>query len=409
MFLALVHTEVAELMNNTGLASLQNLGALVALQWTDRGEEQLPALRMCRNVTDVDLAGNRLRELPELQTLKFLKKLSLARNQIKELWDLPRQLEHLNLSGNELRQVQLSLPLLKTLDLSHNQLSALSHLNTPSLTSLYASHNSIARIPALSRLSHIVEVDLEANVLDVDSVNVLFTMSTLAVANLRANPELTDLTPPEEWIQDANLLFYRQPGRLKELKSSRFKRTIKHTQASFEASYHRSLSPSKANSGDRQQTAGDILEDLIERCGVEHELRTLPKNSMQRYTKAADRIVACVNERESLRSALNTAEERTLCQASDFESMQFRQESGPERSFRLNLPVCGQYEDLNSAPARIHWSSDREHFQHFEVPRQLGSYIEKLKTQNAKLKEALSRVRSQRDRNAVLLRTKLET
>lgn len=396
-------------MNITGLASEQNLGALVALQWTDKGEDQLPALRMCRNVTDVDLAGNRLKALPELQTLKFLRKLSLARNGIKELWDLPARLEHLNLSGNELQEVRLSLPVLKTVDLSCNQLTALTYLRTPSLTSLYASHNAIACIPALAQLTHLVEVDLEANLLDVQAVSALLTLPTLAVLNLRANPELADLTPPEEWIQDANLLFYRQPGRLKELKSSRFKRTIKRTQASFEAAYHQSLSP-RANSG-RQRTAGDIFEELIERCGITEELRALPPYSLERYVRAADRIVDCAKERETLRNALNAAQERVQCQACDLESVQLRQESSlMEPSFRVNLAM---YEDLSSAPARVHCSSDRGQIhsnqQLFEVPRTLGSYIEKLKSQNAKLREALSRVRSQRDRNAVLLRTKLET
>ena len=382
----------------------------MALQWTDKGAEQLPALRMCRNVTDVDLAGNRLKALPELQTLKFLRKLSLARNGIKDLWELPARLEHLNLSGNALREVRLSLPALKTVDLSCNQLSALTYMHTPSLTSLYASHNEITRIPALSKLTHLVEVDLEANLLDVQAVSTLFTLSTLAVLNLRANPELVDLTPPEEWIQDANLLFYRQTGRLKELKSSRFKRTIKRTEANFEAAYHQSLSP-RANSGDRRRTAADIFEELIEKCGITEELKALPTYSLERYERATNRIVACVNERETLRNALNSSEERVQCQACDLESSQFRQESSVlEPSFRLNLPM---YEDLSSAPARVHCSSDRGQAQSnqqlFEVPRALGSYIEKLKTQNAKLREALERVRSQRDRNAALLRTKLET
>lgn len=54
-----------------------------------------------RNLTELDVDGNLLQnEVPELRKLAFLKKLSLASNQITEMWHFPQTLELLNLSGN---------------------------------------------------------------------------------------------------------------------------------------------------------------------------------------------------------------------------------------------------------------------------------------------------------------------
>jgi Leucine-rich repeat (LRR) protein len=74
--------------------------------------------------------GNLLQsEVPELKKLVYLKKLSLAGNQIAEMWPFPQTLELLNLAGNQLKKLSpsifSSLCNLKMLDVSNNYLESL--------------------------------------------------------------------------------------------------------------------------------------------------------------------------------------------------------------------------------------------------------------------------------------------
>jgi Leucine-rich repeat (LRR) protein len=56
-----------------------------------------------RNLTELDLSGNLLKTgVPELSKLLFLKKLSIANNQIETMWSLPTTLESLNMADNNL-------------------------------------------------------------------------------------------------------------------------------------------------------------------------------------------------------------------------------------------------------------------------------------------------------------------
>lgn len=56
-----------------------------------------------RNLTELDLSGNLLKTgVPELSKLLFLKKLSIANNQIETMWSLPNTLESLNMADNNL-------------------------------------------------------------------------------------------------------------------------------------------------------------------------------------------------------------------------------------------------------------------------------------------------------------------
>jgi Leucine-rich repeat (LRR) protein len=96
----------------------------------NRGVTTLDEIQKFRNLTELDISGNQLRfEVPELKRLTFLKKLSIANNQIDKMWALPTTLEFLNISQNLLQQFEPqlleSLSCLKILDASRNQLDNL--------------------------------------------------------------------------------------------------------------------------------------------------------------------------------------------------------------------------------------------------------------------------------------------
>ena len=99
----------------------------------NRDATRLSELERFRNLTELDLFGNRLQtEVPELLKLPFLKKLNLANNKMSEVWKLPPTLEILNLSYNSLKRLDQSvfktLSNLTTLEVSNNGLESLDGL-----------------------------------------------------------------------------------------------------------------------------------------------------------------------------------------------------------------------------------------------------------------------------------------
>ena len=84
-------------------------------------------------MTELDISGNLLKdEIEELKSLTFLKKLNLANNMITEMYNLPTNLEILNISYNQMKRLNSDvisqLKNLKTLDISNNGLESLEGL-----------------------------------------------------------------------------------------------------------------------------------------------------------------------------------------------------------------------------------------------------------------------------------------
>lgn len=116
--------------NTTAIKSLsevKNPSLLISFRFVNRHLESIPDIAKFRNLTELDLSGNLLtKEVPELKKLPFLKKLSIANNQISQMWHLPTTLEFLNISHNHLQALEPSIcyemQTLKVLDVSNNQL-----------------------------------------------------------------------------------------------------------------------------------------------------------------------------------------------------------------------------------------------------------------------------------------------
>ena len=144
------------------LLDISNPTSLVSLKWTDRQETSLEAIKGFKNLKELDLTGNRLHtSVPALLSLKYLQKLTLARNEVSAMWELPEQLEFLSLAENHVKEWRAGLSNLRSLDLSHNDfrsLSTLSHF--PHLSSLYLSHNRLVELCPLSCLPQLLELDL---------------------------------------------------------------------------------------------------------------------------------------------------------------------------------------------------------------------------------------------------------
>jgi Leucine-rich repeat (LRR) protein len=96
--------------NTTAIKSLsevKNPPSLITFRFVNRGVTTLEEIQKFRNLTELDVSGNQLRfEVPELKRLTFLKKLSIAKNQIEQMWALPTTLEFLNISQNQLQRFE---------------------------------------------------------------------------------------------------------------------------------------------------------------------------------------------------------------------------------------------------------------------------------------------------------------
>jgi Leucine-rich repeat (LRR) protein len=99
--------------NTTAIKSLsevKNPSLLISFRFVNRAAENLSEIQKFRNLTDLDLSGNLLREeVPELKKLSFLKKLSIAGNKIEKMWPLPTTLEFLNISKNLISELSPSI------------------------------------------------------------------------------------------------------------------------------------------------------------------------------------------------------------------------------------------------------------------------------------------------------------
>ena len=177
--------------------------------------------------------------------MKFLKKLNISNNRITEIWELPPQLESLSLAGNhikELNTVIQSLQRLQTLDISNNRISSISLLSPlVNLKCLYANNNEITSLRGIEKLSQLMEIDLSYNLLKTrDNISSLNLNNSIVVISIEANPVLEIFTNskcgfvfssldefPKEYSEISLGLYFRNPEKLRKLKSSRYRSIIK--------------------------------------------------------------------------------------------------------------------------------------------------------------------------------------
>ena len=66
----------------------------------NRKVTKISEIQLFKNLRELDLTGNMLQEVKELNSLNFLKNLNLSYNKISQLWMLPKRIEILNLAHN---------------------------------------------------------------------------------------------------------------------------------------------------------------------------------------------------------------------------------------------------------------------------------------------------------------------
>lgn len=222
------------------LEEVPNPSALVSLQFTHRSASDLSGLIAFKNVMELDLTGNCFEfGLPALHTLKFLRRLCLAENGIEEVWELPLNLEQLSLAGNRLKGLNLnllSLSRLNTLDISRNQIATLKPLaSLTHLKCLYASFNLISNTEGVDLLLNLVELDVSSNPIETeDELAALEVNQSLSVVILKDTPYYRHTKNIFDSYREGAFdldhfedgIFYRNLDRLKDLRSSRFKRKL---------------------------------------------------------------------------------------------------------------------------------------------------------------------------------------
>mmetsp|Transcript_3090 Transcript_3090/g.6396 ORF Transcript_3090/g.6396 Transcript_3090/m.6396 type:complete len:570 (-) Transcript_3090:4946-6655(-) len=228
----------------------KNPTALVSLQYTSRSAQDLSEIRQFKNLTELDISSNMLcRGVPELLNLRYLRRLTFSDNGLTCVQDLPETIEVLVLSHNLLQNLQIgSLRRLHTLDVSNNQLSSLEGLELLSgLKCLYMTHNRLESLDGLERNQGLLELDVAQNpIKTIEGLHALELNDSLSVLNLKDTPYYNELrkelifntciTSPFDFDHLEEGLFCRRLDRLKELKSSRFRRKIRKLKAEPEQS-----------------------------------------------------------------------------------------------------------------------------------------------------------------------------
>lgn len=231
------------------LGNVKNPSALVSLQFCNKEKKNLSGIEKFKNLvsviqTELDISGNFLTDpVPELLVLKFLKKLNLTNNQISEVWPVPVDLENLSLGFNRIRRLNSIFPSLQklhTLDISNNLISSIVELGSiQTLKCLYANNNQISSLNGIEKLSQILELDFSENCLSSrESIVELDLNTSASVVNIQGNPVLEHFASsgfafenidefPKDFIEIEFGLYFRNPKKLRKLKSSRYKGIIK--------------------------------------------------------------------------------------------------------------------------------------------------------------------------------------
>jgi Leucine-rich repeat (LRR) protein len=133
-------------------------------------------LRQYEHLRDVDVSGNKLKEVHQIASLPYLLKLNAARNQVESVMFLAHEYE--------------SLRFLARLQLSHNKITAVPEIPQANLLHLDLSNNQIETAREFKGHRNLKEFNLENNKLA--SIVGLANMPNLEVLNL-TNNQITNL------------------------------------------------------------------------------------------------------------------------------------------------------------------------------------------------------------------------
>jgi internalin A len=174
----------------------EDVATIYFLKAMNRGIENLSGLEKCRNLAEVRLTGNKIKDVKPLEECVNIQSLDLAKNQIVDVTPLGKlvKLQYLQLDDNQIQKLDglVTLKALQNLYLSRNQIESLAPLAEVSkVYSLYLEKNKITDITPLKSL-RLERVDLKDN--QVKDVSALKDMTELRYTFLERN-QITDLSP----------------------------------------------------------------------------------------------------------------------------------------------------------------------------------------------------------------------
>lgn len=174
----------------------EDVATIYFLKAPKRGIENLTGLDKCRNLAEVRLTGNNIKDVKPLEECVNIQSLDLAKNQIVDVTPLGKliKLQYLQLEDNQIQKLDglVTLKALLNLYASRNQIESVAALaEMPKVISLYLEKNKVSDITPLKSL-RLERLDLKDN--QVKDVSPLKDMTELRYTFLERN-QLTDLSP----------------------------------------------------------------------------------------------------------------------------------------------------------------------------------------------------------------------
>lgn len=122
------------------------------------------------HIRDVNLNGNKLKNIDKLRNYQFLQSLQASKNQIEDIYfmsESKQQLKFLtsvDLSGNKLSKLrQLLCVKLLSLKVDENQIDSIELETHPSLRSISCKQNLLTSLSGFTNLSELLELNLAQN------------------------------------------------------------------------------------------------------------------------------------------------------------------------------------------------------------------------------------------------------
>ena len=110
----------------------EDVATIYFLKAVNRGIENLTGLEKCRNLAEVRLTGNKIKDVKPLEECVNIQSLDLAKNQIVDVAPLGKlvKLQYLQLEDNQIPKIDglSTLPALGALYLSRNQIESIQPL-----------------------------------------------------------------------------------------------------------------------------------------------------------------------------------------------------------------------------------------------------------------------------------------
>ena len=197
----------------------KQVGQLFHLKQLNLSGNQIEIIENLESLTvlkELDLENNQIKEIKNLKTLKELTLLNLGANFIKEIKELDNQinLNNLNLWNNKIKEIKNleKLHKLSILDLSNNQINEITNLDTlENLWQLRLTANQIIEIKNLMNLVNLTVLNLISNQINeiknlenLRNLEMLFLTNNKIreIKNLEKLLNLSTLSLSDNWIKE---------------------------------------------------------------------------------------------------------------------------------------------------------------------------------------------------------------